>query len=280
MRRLTRKIYPNNFLHNTIKYFDVSLRDGLQSLPKVYKLNEKIKMLQDIVIRHKPNSIEVGSIVSDKILPQMKDSVKLLKYAEATYTDIDFYILTPNIKACEIAKKNNIKNISVITSVSNDFQLKNINKSLKETKDTIEYLINNNYFNKIKLYISCINFCPVKQKIIDNKFIINEINYYYKMNIFNELCLSDTYGNLLFSDFKYILDNIIHDIPVDKLSIHLHISQDNISNITKIIRYALSKNIFNFDISYLDDTGGCSVTINSNNLKSNLSYNFMEKYIL
>ena len=63
-----------------LRLFDVTLRDGLQSIKKIYTIQEKKDMLHNI-IRKYPNTkdIEIGSMVSSKILPQMNDSFELYK---------------------------------------------------------------------------------------------------------------------------------------------------------------------------------------------------------
>ena len=63
-------------------FFDVSLRDGLQTFKEIMPLNEKINILNNILNKYNPNSIEIGSVVSPKILPQMENSLELLKYAK------------------------------------------------------------------------------------------------------------------------------------------------------------------------------------------------------
>ena len=104
------------------------------SLTKIYSLAEKIEILQNIVVNRLPSAIEVGSIVSPKILPQMEQSIELFHEAECINIilprPIDLYMLTPNVKSINIACDNNVKNFSFITSVSNDFQKKNTNKNL------------------------------------------------------------------------------------------------------------------------------------------------------
>ena len=217
--------------------------------------------------------------MSEKVLPQMSNSIELYNYAENLKKNINFYLLVPNLNYTQKAIKNNIKNMSFITSVSNDFQIKNIQKTLIQTKDEINNITdyinnnNNNIHNK-KLYISCINHCPISG-IIDNNFIIKELLYYNNLNFFNELCLSDTCGKMDFNNFKIIIDNIIDIIPNNKISLHLHIS-DDLDNLKKIINYALDNNINNFDISILN-SGGCSVTIKKDELNNNLTYDILYK---
>ena len=253
---------------------DVSLRDGLQSINNLYTLDEKKELLHKIIDNYSPNSIEVGSIVSHKIFPQMNNSLELYKYAQGLYNNIKYYLLIPNKEKLNIALNNDVKNMSFITSFSNKFQKKNINKTLNETKIEL-YEINKILESKKlcnnKLYLSCFNECPFEQKIDDN-IILSDLLYYNKFSAFNELCLSDTTGNLDYNDYKRLIHHIINIIDVNKISLHLHCKKDNLDNITNIIKESINLNIKKFDVSCLD-YGGCSITINKDKLNMNLNYN-------
>jgi hypothetical protein len=210
----------------------------------------------------------------------MKDSIEIYKHAmeyinnEKLNTDI--YVLVPSLNKLNIAINNKIQNYSFITSVSNSFQLINTCRTLDRTKEELktmfEILDNGSIQNsKKKLYISCIDQCPIVGKI-DKGFIINELLYYNENYNFDELCLSDTCGNLSFENFFYIIENATYlGIPTSKLSLHLHISNENIENIKKILKYCFENEINKFDISSLA-TGGCSITIENKKLHPNLSY--------
>ena len=270
-------MYTHILKFKPIKLFDVTLRDGLQSLSKIYTLKEKEKLFDKIVTHRCPSSMEIGSIVSPKILPQMENSLDLFRYANSFKScfskPFDIYMLTPNCKNLDIAINHNVENFSFITSVSSAFQQKNINKSLDETKKEIENMMKlvvqvNDY--KVKLYISCITECPVIGQQ-DLQRIIAEISYYYyTYKDLNEICLSDTCGTLQFDDFKFILDKLNdRNLDMDKFSLHLHNQTDKL-NVKNMILYAMKNEINKFDVSYMPDIGGCSVTME--NTHGNLGY--------
>ena len=265
-----------------LKLFDVSLRDGLQSIPKVYNLHEKKQMLSKIIHQYRPHQMEIGSIVSYNILPQMKNSIELYKYATNNYKDqlddndninCDFFLLVPPIKSyINQAIINNIKNISLITSVSESFQKKNIQRSIIDTKRALnDSLCHENQFTNIKLYISCITNCPFEGNI-NNDYIINEIIYYSKLKNINNLCLSDTCGNMNFINFKYILDNLLLNIDIDTISLHLHVNKYNYLDIEQIIKYSINNKLYKFDVSSFENMGGCVVTMDQTKLHGNLQY--------
>ncbi len=259
-----------------MKLFDVSLRDGLQSLKKIYTLSEKKDLYHKIVQKYKPNNIEIGSVVSPKILPQMNNSIELFKHTQMLGAK-NIYMLTPNSNSVNLALKNDVKNFSLITSVSNEFQIKNINKSLKETKEELEDifdLLNTSKVENVKLYVSCITECPITgDKGL--KYVCDEIDYYIKKyENLTELCLSDTCGTLGFYKFKSIIDYIVmyyDDTVLDKISLHLHKNKDK-KETYNIINYAYNNGIKRFDVSCLENTGGCSVTMNNSSMKANLHY--------
>lgn len=270
-----------------IKFFDVSMRDGLQSIPDLYTLKQKKIMLNKIINTYYPESLEIGSLVSHKILPQMKDSYELYKYATKYYIHKNnvyipkFYLLVPPTEYyLEMAKNLNIKNISIMSSVSNKFQEKNVRLTLHETKNNIikalntyKPLENKNQFDNVKVYLSCITQCPISGKI-DNDLIVNELYNYLQIDTINEVCISDTCGKMSYSDFIHIIDYLSIDMKsnLSKVSLHLHCNDKlNYDTINNIINYAIKHNIYKFDVSTID-AGGCTITLNNNDLHNNLTY--------
>ena len=138
-----------------LRLFDVSLRDGLQSVSRFYKFSEKKDLLHKIINKYNPEKIEVGSIVNSKILPQMHDSLRLYKYCRELKLN-NCYLLTPNLKSVKIGIEHNVNNFSLVTSVSDEFQKKNVNKSLDETKLELSKIydeLSKSHVDNIKLYI-------------------------------------------------------------------------------------------------------------------------------
>ena len=178
--------------------------------------------------------------------------------------------------------KNNILNYSFITSVSDKFQIKNTKRSLLETRKLLNemfQLVNKNKLeNKthdIKLYLSCIDECPIGGKISLQDIVEEIMHYYVNHNkSINELCLSDTCGTLKHDRFKIIIDTLLdyYRIEPEILSLHLHVCESNLSDVSSIIQYALDKNIIKFDVSYFKNMGGCSVTMEKNQINGNLTY--------
>ena len=267
--------------------FDVTLRDGIQSLSKEeqtnFTTNKKLEIYKDIVSKHEIKNIEIGSVVSGKVLPIFNDTISFLKIVNNLQNKNEKcipnnYILVPNKeKLHAIINDSFINYFSFITSASNSFQLKNTKMSLEESDQEIYemmYQLDENTFRMqkpiVKLYVSCINECPIEGKI-DNDFIVNRILQLSKMNVDN-ICLSDTLGTITLDDFEYIAEScLFFGLPPSKLSLHLHVKPEKAYEVVKIIHRALDFKITIFDVSVLN-TGGCSVTLNKKSLAPNLSY--------
>ena len=107
---------------------EVGLRDGLQLLNKFCPTDIKIKWLeQQYKLGFK--EIEITSFVSEKIMPQFKDSKIILEKANKMICFKPF-VLVPNLKGANIALENYAKNINFVISASESHNLANVNSSV------------------------------------------------------------------------------------------------------------------------------------------------------
>ena len=277
---------------------DVSLRDGIQGLSPKHMTTEKKQIIfQHIYDMKFVNNIEIGSIISHKHMPIMKDvpnlyqscihysenkepldEMKMAANQEISNYSPELYVLVPDLKKLKTAKKHGFTNYSFVTSVSDSFQHSNINRSLNDTNielyKIMEYLkyssdmVNTN--SNMKLYISCIDHCPYEGKINKKDIVTNIVNHACT-DYYNEVCLSDTTGKLTFNSYKSIIDDCLQYVDSDVFSLHLHVNKNNHLNVENIIRYSLNKGIRRFDVSLLG-YGGCSMTLQPDDKHSNLDY--------
>ena len=97
---------------------------------------------------------------------------------------------------------------------------------------------------------------------------------------FDKICLSDTCGTITHSDFVEIIENIKKiGINIEKISLHLHVKPNREKEMEEIFHSALDYGIREFDVSELK-TGGCSVTMDKNNLAPNMSYEQYYKFLI
>lgn len=287
-----------------ISIFDVTLRDGLQGLSSIeqdnFTTDIKKEIYNHLIKKYNPMNIEIGSCINKKILPIFNDTENLLKYTEynkkCVKNEINHFILVPNQEQLINALKFGAKNFSFVSSVSNSFQFKNTKMSLSDNyrnltnmmyylQDYSNILINSetddiseNYSTyKIKLYVSCINECPIEGKISTNS-IIGELVALNILN-FDTICLSDTCGTLTHKDFVDIIEKSkMVGLDIKKFSLHLHVKPNREKEVEEIFHTALDYGIREFDVSDLK-SGGCSITINKNSLVPNMSYEQFYKFL-
>jgi isopropylmalate/homocitrate/citramalate synthase len=289
---------------------DVSLRDGLQFAdPDHYGTIEKKDLFHTILFQENPQHMEVGALVSNKILPIMSDSLEIHKYAanqewtvdrnilmdlfqnetetptlplNSDYSEKHYYLLVGSLKKLPLALQLGVKHFSFITSVSNPFQKKNVNITIEETKTEFDHMFRQ--YKELenlhtKLYISCIRECPIGGPI-ELEWIVKEILYYHERYSFQEICLSDTCGTLKYDDFKYIVETVkIFGLPYSKISLHLHTDPESFTETVSILRYCFKHGIRKFDVSLLN-MGGCPVKERASaNLSYEQFYEILKKYI-
>jgi hypothetical protein len=92
--------------------------------------------------------------------------------------------------------------------------------------------------------------------------------------MYDEICISDTMGTLKARDFEYIVDGLMRfGIAASHISLHLHVNSENAEEAKRILFACFQRGIHKFDVSVISE-GGCSVTMNTNQLKPNMTYDF------
>jgi isopropylmalate/homocitrate/citramalate synthase len=225
-------------------------------------------------------------------MPIFKDTEELFKNID---DNVNKYILVPNQKQLIKALNFGATNFSFITSLSDSFQYKNTKLTKHENLNNINNMkdflqdysnikidiqnvntIKKFYNFKVKLYVSCINECPIEGKI-SNDIIVSEL--YNLSNNFTKICLADTCGTLKNSDFTYIIGKLYKlGVNIKHFTLHLHIKPDMEYESEEIFHTALDYGIEEFDVSNLK-SGGCSVTMNKNRFAPNMSYEQYYKFL-
>jgi hydroxymethylglutaryl-CoA lyase len=274
------------------RLFDVSLRDGIQNaIPCHYPTSYKKIIMNKILEEYQPHSVEVGSLVSPKLLPILADSKEMFQYTNTIISSKknapSIFMLVPSLSQLIIALNMGVVHFSFISSISDSFQKKNTNKSMIDTvaelckmSELLDEQTNANQFYK-KLYISCINHCPLTGKI-NSYTTVNKILLHYTLLPFDEFCLSDTCGKLEYYDFVSIIEGLLSQgVCSSKISLHLHVTSQNRESVQKILFYCFENKINKFDVSLIE-TGGCSVTIKEEylpNLSYDSFYQILDEYL-
>ena len=207
-------------ISNFVKIVEVGPRDGLQNEKTLISTVDKIKFI-NLLSNTGLKYIETTSFVSPKWVPQMADSLEVMK--QITRKDgVTYPVLTPNLKGFESAMTVNSTEVSVFAAASEPFSQKNINCSINESLERFIPVLDAAKKAKIPVrgYVSCVLGCPysgdvdpVKVEEVSRKLL--EMGCY-------EISLGDTIGKGTPGSTSKLLKHLLSKIPSNKLAVHFH----------------------------------------------------------
>jgi len=202
-----------------VKIVEVGARDGLQN-EKSVTLDDKIALV-NALSDSGLTSIETGSFVSPKWVPQMADSGEV--FAKIQRKDgVTYAALTPNLKGLEAAIAAGADEVAVFAAASEGFSQKNINCSIAESIARFEPLmaLAKSHNLKVRGYVSCVLGCPYDGDIAPKK-VATVARELLDMGCY-EISLGDTVGVGTPMVVKTMLEEVAKLVPVEKLAVHFH----------------------------------------------------------
>lgn len=234
-----------------VKIVEVGPRDGLQNEKTPLSLQDRKQLILDLM-QTGLKAIEVGSCVSPKWVPQMAYSDEL--YAQLPKdADIQFSLLTPNMKGFESALAVGCKEVAVFTAASESFTQKNINCSIDESFEKFADILTAAKAHDIKVrgYVSCIVDCPY-EGAIDPKQVSQVVTRLFDMGCY-EVSLGETIGTATPNRVKKVWEACLSELDAQFMAGHFHNTYGMaIANIYQ----SLEQGIRVFDSS-IAGLGGC-----------------------
>lgn len=203
-----------------VKIVEVGPRDGLQNEKTPLTLDDRKNLILDLM-KTGLQSIEVGSCVSAKWVPQMADSDVLFASLPKD-PNIQFSLLTPNLKGFESALAVGCKEVAVFTAASESFTRKNINCSIDESFEKFADVMSAAKANDIKVrgYVSCMVDCPY-EGAIDPKQVVKVTQRLLEMGCY-EVSLGETIGTATPDRVKYVWEACLAELDAKVLAGHFH----------------------------------------------------------
>ena len=237
-------------LPKAVKIVEVGPRDGLQNELVSLDVATKVKLVHDLADAGL-KTIEAGSFVSPKWVPQMAGSDEVFKQlapSRATYT-----ALTPNMHGLERAIECKVKEIAVFAAASEAFSQKNINCSISESLEKFEAVTHKAKQHNIRVrgYISCVSGCPY-QGDVDFIKVSSVAQSLLDMGCY-EISLGDTIGVAKPETIEVLLNQVFKQISPSHLAVHLH---DTYGQAIANIKRSVEMGITTVDSS-VAGLGGC-----------------------
>ncbi|MFV8432980.1 hydroxymethylglutaryl-CoA lyase [Vibrio owensii] len=237
-------------LPNKVNIVEVGARDGLQNESPV-STQAKIRLvdlLSDTGLTH----IEAGSFVSPKWVPQMADSLDVMKKITRRHNVI-YSALTPNVQGFEKALEAGATQVAIFTSSSEGFCQHNINCSIADSLTRFEPVMELAAKHNIPVrgYLSCVADCPYDgptkpEQVARVANLLMELGCY-------EVSLGDTIGTGTPIRVAKMLEAVQVKVPTNKLAVHFH---DTWGQALANIYQALTMGINTIDSS-VAGLGGC-----------------------
>ena len=119
-----------------------SPREGMQVFSRIIPTEEKIGYINQL-LRVGFDTVETGSIVSPKAIPQMADSLETLQKLDFTGNNSKIMALAVNKRGAEIiATLENVTHISYPFSFSPAFIKMNLNSTVEKSLETVKHIVN------------------------------------------------------------------------------------------------------------------------------------------
>ncbi|WP_074870725.1 hydroxymethylglutaryl-CoA lyase [Atopomonas hussainii] len=238
-------------LPSKVRLVEVGPRDGLQNEKQPISVADKIQLVNDLNAAGL-STIEVGSFVSPKWVPQMAGSAEVFTGIERK-PGVVYQALTPNLKGFEAALAAGADEVAVFAAASEAFSQKNINCSISESLERFRDLMAAAQAANIPVrgYVSCVLGCPYDGEVAPAQ-VLSVARELFAMGCY-EVSVGDTIGVGTAGKTRALFNLLAREIPREKLGGHFH---DTYGQALANIYASLQEGIEIFDSS-VAGLGGC-----------------------
>lgn len=209
----------------TIKIIECP-RDAMQGIKKMIPTAEKIVYLQSL-LRVGFDTLDFGSFVSPKAIPQMQDTAQVLAGLDLTKSQTKLLAIIANTKGAEMASLHpEIKYLGFPFSISENFQMRNTHKTIAESLTTLQEILEiaDKSQKEVVAYLSMGFGNPYGDPW--NVEIVGEwTEKLAKMGV-KILSLSDTIGSSTPDVIAFLFGHLIPKYPQIEFGAHLHTTPD------------------------------------------------------
>lgn len=197
-------------------------RDAMQGIKDFIPTNEKVRYLQSL-LGCGFDTLDFGSFVSPKAIPQMVDTAEVLSNLDLSKTKTKLLAIVANVRGAEDAVLHpEIEYLGFPFSISENFQMRNTHKTISQSIETLQEIFNlADAANKeVVTYISMGFGNPYGDPW--NVEIVGEWTERLAKMGAKILSLSDTVGTSDPETISYLFSNLIPKYPTIEFGAHLH----------------------------------------------------------
>jgi hydroxymethylglutaryl-CoA lyase len=202
-------------------------RDAMQGIKTHFIATDKKALYLNSLLKVGFDTIDFGSFVSPKAIPQMRDTAAVLSKLDLSKTTSKLLAIIANVRgASDASKFEEIDYLGYPFSISENFQMRNTHKTIAESIATLDEILNiaSRTNKEVVAYLSMGFGNPYGDPW--NLEIVGEwTEKLSKMGV-KILSLSDTIGSSTPEVISYLFSNLITAYPAIEFGAHLHTTPD------------------------------------------------------
>ena len=256
---------------NSIKLIDCP-RDAMQGWKNFIPTEKKIEYINSL-LKVGFNTIDFGSFVSPKAIPQMADTSDVISKLEIANSNTKLLAIIANYRGAEEASIfDQINYLGFPFSVSETFQQRNTNSSIEESLERVEEIQNLciKTGKELVVYIS-MGFGNPYGDIYDEDLVFEWVNKLVAMDI-GIISLADTVGVASPEQVYDVTSYLVESLPSIEIGVHLHSTPENWQ---QKLEAAVKAGCKRFD-GALKGIGGCPMA--DDELVGNMNSELMIQY--
>jgi isopropylmalate/homocitrate/citramalate synthase len=203
-----------------VKIVEVGPRDGLQNERAAVPLEARVEFIRALAAAGL-RTIEAGSFVSPRRVPQMADTAAVLK-ALRLGPEVSLPVLVPNARGLADAKAAGARTVAVFAAASETFSRKNIGRGIEESLADYRGVVRDALAAGLTVrgYVSCVLGCPYEGAVPLAKVVL-VAGTLAEMGCY-EVSLGDTIGVGTADQAREMAAAVIRDIGIGRTAIHFH----------------------------------------------------------
>ncbi len=247
-------------------------RDAMQGWKNFIPTEKKIEYINSL-LKVGFDTIDFGSFVSAKAIPQMADTADVVRRLESGVSNSKLLAIVANLRGAEEASAfDQITYLGFPFSASETFQLRNTNSSIEESLKRVEEIqslcINKN--KKLVIYISMAFGNPYGD-LYDEDIVFNWVEKLVELDI-DIISLADTVGVATPEQVYDMTSYLVESLPATEIGVHLH---STFENWQQKLDAAVKAGCTRFD-GALKGIGGCPMA--NDELVGNMNTEWMISY--
>ena len=208
-------------MSKTVKIIECP-RDAMQGIKSFIPTLDKVHYIQAL-LRVGFHTIDFGSFVSPKAIPQMQDTAALLSALDTTVSNTKLLAIIANVRGAKAAAAfEQIDYLGFPFSISENFQMRNTHKTIAQSEVVLKEILDiaDRKQKQVVVYLSMAFGNPYGDPwTVD--IVGDWVHHLQKMGV-QILSLSDTIGSSKPQSISYLFSTLITAYPAIEFGAHLH----------------------------------------------------------